>query len=265
MAERQRQTPPPPEIDDGMEDVAVPQEESVPPPPPPRPRRGSREYPTPPPPPVERVRVADQEYEVPPAVAASLRAMEQQQQRLEQIERAHQDNQQWRQGIERAVSGDQPPPQDEIEQLWFTNPSEAARRLQERTVQQVETRYQAQERERTFWGTFDTEHPELAPQRSLVQYLLATDQTLATLPNSPEGRAQLAQAARERVLGWMQGLRSSGTAPRSQSVPPVETGTRRRSPAAPRQAPPEGPQSLTELHAQRKEQRRAARLRIVGG
>jgi len=131
-------------------------------------------------------------------------------------------------------------------------------------VQQVESRYEAQAREQRFWGTFDQEHPELAPQRTLVQYLLSTDQTLATLPNSPEGRAQLAQAARERVLGWMQGMRGAGQAPRGQQVPPVETGTRRRAPAAPRQAPPEGPQSLKELQEQRALSRRQARLRIVG-
>jgi len=212
----------------------------------------------------ERVRIEDQEYEVPPAVAAQVRSWEQAQARLDAIERRHQESEQWRHGVERAVTGEQPQPQDEIEQLWFTNPSEAARRLQERTVQQVESRYEAQAREQRFWGTFDQEHPELAPQRTLVQYLLSTDQTLATLPNSPEGRAQLAQAARERVLGWMQGMRGAGQAPRGQQVPPVETGTRRRAPAAPRQAPPEGPQSLKELQEQRALSRRQARLRIVG-
>jgi hypothetical protein len=258
MAERQRQAPPPEPQDEGME-VDVEQEQYTPPPAPQRPRRGSRELQTPPPPAptTERVRIEDADYDVPPAVAAQVRSWEQAQARLDAIERQHQQTEQWRQGVERAVSGgEQPPPQDEIEQLWFTNPSEAARRLQERTVQQVE-------RERTFWGTFEQEHPELAPQRTLVQYLLSTDQAIATLPNSPEGRAQLAQAARERVLGWMQGMRGSGQAPRGSSVPPVETGTRRRAPAAPRQTQPEGPQSLKELQELRALQRRQARLRIV--
>jgi hypothetical protein len=264
MAERQRQVPPPEPAED-ME-VDVQEEQYTPPEAPQRPRRATRQYPTPPPPApsTERVRIEDAEYDVPPAVAAQVRSWEQAQARLDAIERSHQQTEQWRQGVERAVSGEQPQPQDEIEQLWFTNPSEAARRLQERTVQQVESRYEAQQREQRFWGTFEQEHPELATQRTLVQYLLSTDQTIATLPNSPEGRAQLAQAARERVLGWMQGMRGSGQAPRGQQVAPVETGTRRRSPAAPRQERPEGPQSLKELQEMRSLQRRQARLRIVG-
>jgi hypothetical protein len=264
MAERQRQAPPPEPQDEGME-VDVEQEQYTPPPVPQRPRRGSREY-APPPPPApqtERVRIEDAEYDVPPAVAAQVRSWEQAQARLDAIERSHQASEQWRQGVERAVTGEQPQPQDTIEQLWFTNPAEAARLLEQRTVQQVESRNASRDREQTFWSTFEGEHPELAPQRTLVQYLLSTDQAIATLPNSQEGRAQLAQAARERVLGWMQGMRGSGQVARGQQVPPVETGTRRRSAAPARQTPPEGPQSLKELQEMRSLARRQARLRVV--
>lgn len=268
MAERQRQAPPP-EPDDGME-VDVEQEQYTPPEAPQRPRRATRQYPTPPPPAApqtERVRIEDAEYDVPPAVAAQVRSWEQAQARLDAIERQHQQTEQWRQGVERAVTGEQPPAQDEVEQLWFTNPGEARRRTKEEAKAEMRAEWQAQERHRTFWGTFEQEHPELAPQRTLVQYLLSENSPephLLTLPNSPEGRAQLAQAAREKVLGWMQGMRSSGQAPRGNNVPPVETGTRRRAPAQPRQERPEGPQSLKELQEMRSLQRRQARLRIVG-
>jgi hypothetical protein len=259
MAERQ---PLPPEK---VEPAEVEfHEEASPPPAPARPRRASREYPTPPPPPTERVRVADQDYDVPPAVAVQVRQWEQAQTRLKAIERAHQQTEQWRQGVERAVSGEQPQPQDELETLWFSNPREAARRLEERVTQQVESRYQARESTQAFWGTFEGEYPELVPQRKLVQYLLSTEPGLGQLPNSPEGRSQLAKAAREWSLSAMQGARASGTAPARQQVPPVETGTRRRSAPAPRPEPAQ-PQSMTEFRRDRREARHQHRLRLVQG
>jgi hypothetical protein len=261
MAER-APLPPPEEVEAAEIEF---QEEVTPSPAPLRPRRASREYPTPPPPPTERVRVADQEYEVPPAVAVQVRQWEQAQARLDAIERAHQASEQWRQGVERAVSGEQPPPQDELETLWFSNPREAARRLQEQVTQQVEARYQARESTQAFWGTFEGEYPELGPQRKLVQYLLATEPGLGQLPNSPEGRSQLAKAAREWGLSAMQGARQSGTAPVRQQVPPVETGTRRRSAAPAPRPEPAQPQSMTEFRRARKEQRREHRLRLVQG
>jgi hypothetical protein len=128
----------------------------------------------------------------------------------------------------------------------------------------VESRYQARESMQAFWGTFEGEYPELVPQRKLVQYLLATEPGLGTLPNSPDGRAQLAKAAREWSLSAMQGARQSGTVPARQSVPPVETGTRRRSAPAPRQEPAQ-PQSMTEFRRQRRDQRRQHQLRLVQG
>ena len=174
-----------------------------------------------------------------PAVAAQIRGWEQAQARLDAIERAHQASEQWRQGVERAVVGVEPQPQDELETLWFSNPREAARRLTEQVTSQAEARYNARESSNAFWGTFEGEYPELAPQRKLVQYLLATEPGLGQLPNSPDGRAQLAKAAREWSLSVMQGARASGTVPPRQPVPPVETGTRRRSAPAPRQEPPQ--------------------------
>lgn len=240
------------------------QEEVTPPPAPTRPRRASREYPTPPPPPRERITVGDREYEVEPGVAAHLRSMEQAYGRLEQIERHSQETAAWREGVQRAVLGEQPPAQDELEALWFSNPREAARRLEERVTSQVEARYNARESSHAFWGTFEGEYPELAPQRKLVQYLLATEPGLGTLPNSQEGRAQLAKAAREWALSTMQGARHSGTAPARQQVPPVETGTRRRSAPPPRQEPA-GPQTMTEFRRARRDQRRQHGLRLVQG
>lgn len=254
---------PPPDVDVPAE-IDIQDEVSAPPAAPPRPRRGSREYPTPPPPARERISVGEREYEVDPGVAAYVKQMEQAYGRLEQIERSHQESQQWRQGIERAVLGDQPQPQDELETLWFSNPREAARRLTEQVTSQVESRYQAREGMQQFWGTFEGEYPELAPQRKLVQYLLATEPGLGTLPNSPDGRAQLAKAAREWSLSAMQGARQSGTVPPRPQVPPVETGTRRRSAPAPRQEPA-GPQTMTEFIKQRRQERREHRLRLVQG
>jgi hypothetical protein len=259
MAERQPL--PPEEVEPAEVDF---HEEASPPPAPVRPRRASREYPTPPAPPTERVRVADQDYDVPPAVAVQVRQWEQAQARLDAIERAHQQTEQWRQGVERAVSGEPVQPQDELETLWFSNPREAARRLEERVTQQVESRYQARESTQAFWGTFEGEYPELVPQRKLVQYLLSTEPGLGQLPNSPEGRSQLAKAAREWGLSAMQGARASGTVPARQQVPPVETGTRRRSAPAPRQEPAQ-PQSMTEFRRDRREARRQHRLRLVQG
>lgn len=258
MAEYQ----PPPEVDAPAEIEF--QEEVTPPPVPSRPRRGSREFPTPPAPPRERISVGDREYEVDPGIAAHIRSMEQAYGRLEQIERSHQESQQWRQGIERAVMGEQAQPQDDLETLWFSNPREAARRLREQTVQEVRQEYQARESSNAFWGTFEGEYPELAPQRKLVQYLLATEPGLGTLPNSPDGRAQLAKAAREWSLSAMQGARQSGTAPARQQVPPVETGTRRRTAPVPRQEPA-GPQTMSEFRRQRRDQRRQHQLRLVQG
>jgi hypothetical protein len=98
-----------------------------------------------------------------------------------------------------------------------------------------------------------------------VQYLLATEPGLGQLPNSPEGRSQLAKAAREWSLSAMQGARQSGTAPVRQQVPPVETGTRRRSAAPAPRPEPAQPQSMTEFRRARKEQRREHRLRLVQG
>lgn len=258
MAEYQ----PPPEVDAPAEIDF--QEEVTPPPAPVRPRRGSREYPTPPPPPRERISVGDREYEVDPGVAAYVKQMEQAYGRLEQIERRAQEQDDWRDGVQRAVLGEQPQPQDELETLWFSNPKEAARRLTEQVTSQVESRYQARESSNAFWGTFEGEYPELAPQRKLVQYLLATEPGLGTLPNSQEGRAQLAKAAREWSLSAMQGARQSGTVPARQQVPPVETGTRRRSAPAPRQEPPQ-PQTMTEFRRARRDQRRQHQLRLVQG
>ena len=258
MAEYQ----PPPEVDAPAEIDF--QEEASPPPAPTRPRRGSREYPTPPPPPRARISVGEREYEVDPGVAAYVKQMEQAYGRLEQIERHAQEQAAWRDGVQRAVVGEQPPAQDELETLWFSNPREAARRLTEQVTQQVESRYQAREGMQQFWGTFEGEYPELAPQRKLVQYLLATEPGLGTLPNSPDGRAQLAKAAHEWSLSAMQGARQSGTAPARQQVPPVETGTRRRSAPAPRQEPAQ-PQSMTEFRRQRRDQRRQHQLRLVQG
>jgi hypothetical protein len=255
MAEYQ----PPPEVD-GPAEIDF-QEEVTPPASPVRPRRGSREYPTPP---RERISVGEREYEVDPGVAAYVKQMEQAYGRLEQIERHAQDQAAWREGVQRAVVGEQPAPADELETLWFSNPREAARRLTEQVTSQVESRYQAREGMQQFWGTFEGEYPELAPQRKLVQYLLATEPGLGTLPNSPDGRAQLAKAAREWGLSAMQGARQSGTAPARQSVPPVETGTRRRSAPAPRQEPAQ-PQSMTEFRRQRRDQRRQHQLRLVQG
>lgn len=259
MAEYQ----PPPEVDAPAE-VDFQEEVSAPPQAPVRPRRGSREFPTPPAPPRERLTVGDREYEVDPGVAAYVKQMEQAYGRLEQIERSHQESQQWRQGIERAVLGEQPQAQDELETLWFSNPREAARRLREQTVQEVRQEYQARESMQQFWGTFEGEYPELAPQRKLVQYLLATEPELGRLPNSSEGRATLAKAAREWSLSAMQGARQNGTMPARQQVPPVETGTRRRSAPAPRQEPA-GPQTMSEFRRQRRDQRRQHQLRLVQG
>lgn len=259
MAEQQL---PPEEV--APAEVEWQEEVSAPPPAPPRPRRGSREFPTPPAPPRERISVGDREYEVDPGVAAHIRSMEQAYSRLEAIERRSQEQADWRDGVQRAVLGEQPPPQDELETLWFSNPKEAARRLAEQVTSQVESRSQARESLQAFWGTFEGEYPELAPQRKLVQYLLATEPSLGQLPNSSEGRAQLAKATREWALTAMQGSRQSGTAPVRQSVPPVETGTRRRSAPAPRPEPAQ-PQSMTEFRRARREERRQHRLRVVGG
>ena len=261
MAERSPLPPPeegaPAEIDF--------QEEAAPPPAPVRPRRGAREVPTPPAPPRERLTVGEREYEVDPGVAAYIRAMEQNNARLDAIERAHQQTEQWRQGVERAVTGEPPQPVDELETLWFANPREAARRLTEQVTSQVEARSQARESTQAFWGTFEGEYPELAPQRKLVQYLLASEPSLGTLPNSPEGRAQLAKAAREWGLSALQGARQSGMAAARQPVPPVETGPRRRSPPTPPRPAPAGPQSMTEFRRDRREAKRQHRLRLLQG
>jgi hypothetical protein len=208
--------------------------------------------------------VGEREYEVDPGVAAYVKQMEQAYGRLEQIERHAQDQAAWREGVQRAVVGEQAPPQDELETLWFSNPREAARRLAEQVTSQVEARYQAREQEQAFWGTFEGEYPELSQRRKLVQYLLRTEPELGRLPNTPESRAQLAKAAREWELSDRQAARQSGTAPARQQVPPVETGTRRRSAPAPRQEPAQ-PQSMTEFRRQRRDQRRQHQLRLVQG
>lgn len=257
MAEYQ---PPPEPVEPAEIDF---QEEVTPPAAPVRPRRGSREYPTPPPPPRERISVGEREYEVDPGVAAYVKQMEQAYGRLEQIERHAQDQAAWREGVQRAVVGEQPPPQDELETLWFSNPREAMRRIKQETLQEARQESQAREAYTTFWGTFEGEYPELAPQRKLVQYLAQTEPSLMGLPNTPENRAQLAKAAREWSLSAMQGARQSGTVPQRQQVPPVETGTRRRSAPAPRQEPPQ-PQSMTEFRRARRDQRRQ-HLRVVQG
>src|SRR5262245_63268033 len=95
MAERQPLPPP----EEGEPAEVEFQEEVTPPPVPVRPRRGSREFPTPPAPPRERLTVGDRDYEVDTGVAAYIRSKEQNNARLDAIERAHQASEQWRQGV----------------------------------------------------------------------------------------------------------------------------------------------------------------------
>ena len=107
---------------------------------------------------------------------------------------------------------------DDLATIWYTNPQEAARRVQAQTESRLTAQFEAYVAQQTFWQEFHNEHPVLQREDALVRYVLTARPDLASLPANASSRAQLAQAVLEQKATWLQQQGSSSTSEQGASI-----------------------------------------------
>ena len=101
-------------------------------------------------------------------------------------------------------------PEDaEMENLLFSNPKEAAKRIRTKAVAQAKAEmtamYQRDQNTQKFWTNFDKKYPDLAGDRDLVE--LTMNANLPILVNIPveDAMKKVAELTRDRISRYTQG------------------------------------------------------------
>ena len=104
-------------------------------------------------------------------------------------------------------------PEDNLDELWYTNPRRAAEMVRQQAVQEVQTIYRQEQFWNGFWKDFGTENPDLVQARPFAEMLLQS-QFNEFAPLAPEvGRKLLADRTRQQLTSYTATLRSNVPAP----------------------------------------------------
>lgn len=178
-------------------------------------------------------------------------------------------NRQWRQQVESRLPPPPAPREPDLDRIWYENPRQAAAMIHQSVVQDIETRYRAEQEQmrreqimRDFVSGVYQSHPELRGEDHLVSYILQRDAEQIGRAKIPEAQELLARGVREEILRqekraseWR--TREEGTAPPPAHRATVEGGSGSRQPPRPAEEP--GAKSITELVRMRREARDTAR------
>jgi hypothetical protein len=87
-----------------------------------------------------------------------------------------------------------------INTLWFENPAEAAKLLEERAYRRIAGEYRQDQAMRTFWDEFDRKHGDLREDRWVVEATMSRNwEALADLPHA-QAQDKLADLTRNEIL-----------------------------------------------------------------
>lgn len=147
-------------------------------------------------------------------------------------------------------------PDAELDNLWYTNPREAARRIRDSVKTEIYREYQVEQSQRQFWGKFYSDNPDLAKADSFVRATLNQYAQMLAPMDVATGQAKLAELTRTSLLAATQGFRQNvpAAAP-ALAESPSTPGAR---PSAQAAEPVEkAPMSLSETLRARRQARRA--------
>lgn len=178
-------------------------------------------------------------------------------------------NRQWRRDVEQRLPPPPQPAQPDLDRIWYENPRQAAAMIHQSVVQDIETRYRAEQEElrrqnimKDFVNGVYQSHPELRGEDHLVSYILQRDAEQIGKAKIPEAQELLARGVREEILRqekraseWR--TREEGTAPPPAHRATVEGGSASRQPTRTPEEP--GAKSITDLIRMRREARDNAR------
>lgn len=218
------------------------------------------------------VSVGGRKYKVPAEVAES---MDQASTTAGKLRRLEQEIGELRSGRAKPAAASADEDEDaeltEAERLLFTEPKKAMKLLEARAVKKAEStltrRYVAAEAERSFWGGFNKQYPELADVEWLVRQVAEERSSDLEGLTVAEGAPKLAKWANDRLRTLVKKVDpASGGRPKTRSSVEgggsADSGRQPARPAARREEPEKESNilSLTDILKQRRQARRQAAL-----
>lgn len=191
---------------------------------------------------LEDVIVGDATYKVPAAVAESLRAA--------------------RNPSPAPAASPAPAPKpaeepEDLSVLWYTDPSKAARIIEERTYARVAQAYAQEKAAERFWRNYEEKHPDIKAARPIAEKILATEPKYRNMDDET-GLKMLADDTRAMLRA---------AAPDREPTKPVvlEGGTQAPAIKSPAPTEPQGPQTISDWIRADREKRRSASAKFRQG
>lgn len=142
---------------------------------------------------------------------------------------------QWAQAIQRGPNAGTAAPQTgqpsapDLNEIWFTNPAQAAQWIQQRTTADLEQKWRVAEAERTFWDGFYRKHPEYQDDDDLVKMLAQKNlPALMGLPTADERMTRLGELTGNAVLRISRKVKAADQPMSGRSVAQAERPTSER-------------------------------------
>lgn len=140
---------------------------------------------------------------------------------------------------------------EDLSVLWYTNPSKAAKIIEERAYRRARSDYDAAEAGKAFWREFDERNPDLKPARKLAVKILQTEEKFRNMDDET-GYRVLAEDTRALIRSV------SGKAEPTPEPVRLEGATRAPAKApAPKQAE-QRPATISDWVRERRRQRQGA-------
>lgn len=91
---------------------------------------------------------------------------------------------------------------DKFDELWFTNPRQAARNIEERITRNLTERYQQERSQEQFWDTFARRHPDLSSplRKQFADVVLRSNYAVLSALPLNDGIDRLAGLVRKELI-----------------------------------------------------------------
>ena len=143
------------------------------------------------------------------------------------------------------------PAEPDLNTLWFEDPTKAARLIEERLESKLEGRYRRERALEKFWDGFDRDNPDLRDDRWVAEATFNEHFDELADMTPVKAREELADRTRKKILKLTAKVKTTDT--RSPVLLEPASGDR---PPRPAREEDEGPKSLSEALAARRQQRR---------
>lgn len=109
-------------------------------------------------------------------------------------------------------------PEDDIEALWYSNPTKAAQLIEERVEAKQKKKEDARQQEETFWKNFYEKNTDLSGNKKVVELILKDEWSKIEKLPVDEASKQLAKSSRDFLSSIKKGFGTSETALESKGA-----------------------------------------------